>query len=162
MNKKFVWNQNRIFSIVIFLFSVFMAYQTSKINPLFGNVGGSDPGSKLFPYILCTVMGVSAIGKFIRSNEPDTKPFFGGRRMQLQVLFVVIAIFLYGIVFKWLGFLIATFLELVALVELMKRDHRPKLLSVVIFSAAMTCTIYALFHIAMKIYLPTGELWKLF
>ncbi len=162
MKKKFVINQDRIFSVVIFAFSIFMALETRNIKPLFGNVGGSDPGSRLFPYALCAIMAISSVGKFIRSNKPDEKPFFGGRRMQLQVLLILVAVGLYAIAFRWLGFLIATFFELLVLVFLMKRNNHPKWYKVIIFSGAMTAGIYILFHLAMKIYLPTGNLWKLF
>ncbi|MCI8397838.1 MAG: tripartite tricarboxylate transporter TctB family protein [Oscillibacter sp.] len=162
MKKKFVMNQDRIFSICILIFSIFMVYQTSKIKALFGNVGGSDPGSKLFPYILCIIMGISAVGKFIRSNEPDTKPFFGGHRMRLRVACILIAVGVYSIAFKWIGFLPATFMELAILVLLMKRNHHLKWYRVVLFSAAVTAVIYVVFHNIMKIYLPGGELWKLF
>ncbi len=160
MKKKFVINHDRIFSTAILLFSIFMAIQTSKITPLFGNVGGSDPGSKFFPYILCVILAVSSIGKFVRSNQPDTKPFFGGKIMWPRILCILAVIGVYAIAFQWLGFLISTFFMLMALVYLMRRNNRLRLYRVVLFSAAVTASIYGIFHLIMKIYLPGGELWR--
>ncbi len=162
MKEKFVWNQNRIFSVIIFALSLFFLYETTKIVPTFAGIGGTDPGSRVFPYALCIIMLICSVGKFIKSKEKDAAPFYGSRQAQKRTVIIIAALILFAPMFKYLGFWVATLCESFLLVYLMRKDNKLKWYKVLIFSVVFTVLVYLLFAVAMNVYLPKGELWEKF
>jgi len=157
----FVWNRDRISSIVILLFSLGMIYQTGKIKPTYTQIGGNDPGSKLFPYAIAIIMIICAIGKLITCNKPDETAFLGGKKGVLRISIVIGIIFVYILLLPKLGFLLCTFLFAAILVYAMKDDRKVRPLFVLLFAAALTGALYTVFQTVLSVRFPVGTIWKL-
>ena len=160
MKKGFVMNQDRIFSIVTILFSIFMFVETGKIKATFTNVGGSDPGSKVFPYAIAVLLFICGIGKFIRSNKPDEKPFMGGKVSFLRSMACIAVLGIYVVLLKLVGFLIGTVAASAALVLIMAKGKKLDWWRVALFSVGLTAVLYVGFQVVLKIQLPAGMLFS--
>lgn len=160
MKNKFVMNRDRIFSIGMLIFSAFMAWQTSQIKASFNNLDGSDPGSRLFPYMICILLAVCSVGKFITCAKPDTGKFVGGKKGYLRLLAVFAVLCLYAFLLTKIGFILVTFLSAAALLLMMKEDRKLRWYSPVLFAVILTLVLYVLFETVLKVNLPVGSLWK--
>ncbi len=158
--KKIVMNRDRKFSIGILIFSVLMMWQTSQINATYMNVDGSDPGSKLFPYMTAILLFICAIGKFITCNEPDEKEFAGGKTGYFRIAEVLIVLLLYAVLLDKIGFILVSFLSAFILLNMMKLNRKVKWYGAVIFAAILTAALYILFQKVLQVNLPVGSLWK--
>lgn len=153
--KKFKMNRARRFSLGMIVFALFAIWQTSTIVPTFtAQLGGTDAGSKLFPYIACTIILVTSVLRFLTSGEEGAEflPPSGWLRLgKILGCFV-----LYVLMLKYLGFLIATFISPALLVFVMKGDKPVKWYTIVIFALILDVVLYFLFHNILGVVLPTG------
>lgn len=163
MNEKktsFVWNRDRIASIAVVLLSIAMIVETGNIKATYGNIGGNDPGSKLFPYAIAIIMILCAIGKFITCNKPDEAPFLNGKRGQLRICAVIGVLIAYAWLLPKIGFLVCTFVFSVIQVYVMRDQVKVKMIHVILFGAVLTGALYIVFQTVLGIRLPAGVLWK--
>ena len=160
--KKFVMNRDRKFSIGMLIFSLLMMWQTSQISAAYSNIDGSDPGSKLFPYIVCILLFVCSIGKFITCNKPDTSKFVGGATGLIRIAKCLAILCLYTFLLNKIGFILVTFLATLTLLYVMKLDRKVRLPFAVLFSGVTTAVLYILFQVVLQVILPTGTVWNAF
>lgn len=159
--RSFVWNRDRISSIAVILLSLGMIYETGKIVPTYTQIGGNDPGSKLFPYAIAIIMIICAIGKFITCNKPDETKFLGGKKGVMRISVLIGIIFIYILLLPKLGFLLCTFLFAAILVYTMKDERKVRLPFVLLFAAILTAALYVVFQTLLSVRFPTGTIWNL-
>lgn len=146
--------KDRVFSLVIIAFSLFMIWQTSRLTSLYA-VSERDSGPRLFPYFTCGMMGICAVGKFLTSGREEAKPFLtreGWRRV--AVMFLAFAAYLLAM--SALGFLIATPVFAAVFAYLMKEDRRINPFRCALFAVVLTLVLYYVFQYAIKVTLPRG------
>ena len=160
--KKFVMNRDRKFSIGMLIFSLLMMWQTSKISAAYSNIDGSDPGSKLFPYIVCILLFICSIGKFITCNKPDAGAFVGGPVGLIRIAKCLVVLCLYTFLLNKIGFILVTFLATLSLLYIMKLDRKVRFPFAVLFSAVTTAVLYVMFQMVLQVILPTGTIWNAF
>lgn len=160
MNKKFVMNRDRIFSIGMAVVSIIVMILTSQINPTFAVASGSDPGSKTFPYMVAILLLVSSIGKFITCNKPDERSFVAGKEGWFKILGVLALLLIYTILMKYIGFIICTFIGTALLLFIMRGNRKIKPWTYVVYPGILTAVLYILFNNILLVIMPVGEIWK--
>lgn len=154
-------NRDRRVSVVVFVFALVWLYMARDIKAIFTYAGARDAGSKLFPIMIGILLVVTSVGKFITCNQEDDGAFYQSHKSWLKLLAVFALLCAYVYLFKILGYLLSTFLAGVLCVLLLKEDRKIRWFSPLLFSFALTGSMYLLFGKLLSIVLPAGELWKL-
>ncbi len=160
MEKKFVMNRDRIFSIGMAIVSIGVMILTTQIKPTFSGISGSDPGSKAFPFAVAILLLLSSIGKFITCNKPDETSFVAGKEGWLRIGSVIVLLLVYTILMKYIGFLICSFFGTMILLRIMRGERKIKLVTYLLYPAILTAVLYVLFNNILQVIMPVGELWK--
>ena len=155
-------NRDRRVSVIVFVFAVVWLILARDIRSVFAFSGSSDPGPKLFPYLIGILLIVTSIGKFITCNQEDPSPFYENYHGWLRVFAVFALLSAYVWLFPILGYLLTTFLAGIALVLLLKEDRKVRWYSPILFSGILTGSMYLLFARILSIVLPAGKLWRMF
>lgn len=152
-------NRDRRVSVFTFLFSIYWLAEARNIKAVAQFFGGSDPGPRMFPYIVGILMLVCSVGKFITCNQEEPESFFG--KEGWQRLFAVVALLIvYVLAMKYIGYIISTLFASAALLLIMKEDRKMKRLTPIIFAVCFTVFSYLLFDVALGNNLPVGTLIK--
>jgi len=160
--KCLVKNRDRRVSVIVFLFAVVWLALAKDIKAVFKYTGSSDPGPRLFPYLIGILLIITSIGKFVTCNQEDTTKFYETNRGWLRVFAVLALLSGYVLLFPILGYLLTTFLAGVLSVLLLKEDRKIFWFSPILFSGLLTGSMYLLFGKVLSIVLPVGSIWKLF
>ena len=158
--KKFVWNRDRIFSIGMFAVSLGIIALTGQIKPTFMAGSGSDPGSRVYPYGVATLLLLSSIGKFITCNKPDAEPWVEKKIGLLKILAAMLILFLYVVLLKPVGFIPCTFIGTLLLLVLMRGKRKIRPLTYILYPAVLTAALYLLFAKVLLVLLPMGTMWQ--
>jgi len=152
-------NRDRRVSVFTFLFSIYWLFEAHNIKAIAQFFDGSDPGPRLFPYIVGVIMLVCSIGKFVTCNQEEPESFFG--KEGWTRLFAVVALLsVYVFAMKYVGYIISTLIASAALLLIMKEDRKMKRFSPIIFAVCFTVISYLLFDVALGNTLPVGSLIK--
>lgn len=154
-------NRDRRVSVIVCIFAVVWLVMAKDIKAVF-SYSTTDPGSRLFPYLIGILLVVTSVGKFITCNQEDNSKFYETNKGWLKVLAVFVLLAAYVWLFKILGYLLSTFLAGILCVLLLKEDRKVKWYSPILFSAILTGSMYLLFGKVLSIVLPVGSLWKMF
>lgn len=154
-------NRDRRVSVIVCIFAVVWLVLAKDIKAVF-SYSTTDPGSRLFPYLIGILLVVTSVGKFITCNQEDNSKFYETNKGWLKVLAVFVLLAAYVWLFKILGYLLSTFLAGILCVLLLKEDRKVKWYSPILFSAILTGSMYLLFGKVLSIVLPVGSLWKMF
>lgn len=140
--------------IVIFIFSLFVCYQ-SILLPLWS---GKKPGPGLYPLFLGITLSflslVFIIVKGFRQNK-EAVPLWADRRNRKRILLTFGMLICYAIVLPFLGFLVSTFFLIFFLLGL---SYSRRWVVLGIASFLISIAFYIIFQILLKIQLPYGIL----
>jgi len=114
----------------------------------------SDPlGPSTFPYLLGSVLGITALYLLVRPDAPATWPV---PRHLLQMGLVVVVLLAYAGLLEWLGFLIATTLTVTVLGWRLGARMRTAVLT----GIGVSLAVYGLFDMLLELPLPAGLLGR--
>ena len=148
-------NKDRIFSICVVVFSLFMIYEATQLKSIYA-VSPRDIGPKLFPIFACAGMILCAVGKFVTSGpEKESKPLFSSAGWK-NIIVMFLAFIGYLLSLYFLGFLISTPIFIALFVYFMRSGKRLKPVSLAVFALAATGILYFTFQDLIFITLPTG------
>lgn len=158
MNKKnFKWDRDRISAVVIALFAVFILINTRTIEPVFASMNKNEPGSRLFPTIVGTIMLICSVGKFLFAKGDGDAVFLGGLNGWIKIGIILLILAAYIFILPYLGYWISTIIATMVLVYAMKRDNHPKWYFVLLFAVILTAVLYGVFGMVLKVRLPYGS-----
>ena len=153
--KKFKFNRARKFSLGMIIFALFAIWQTSTITPTFtAQLGGTDAGSKLFPYIACAIILITSVLRFLTSGGEGTVFLDAAGWLRLGKILGCFILYVLGL--KYIGFVAATFLAAMLLVFVMKLNRSIKWPTLVIFAIILDICLYILFARVLGVVLPRG------
>ena len=155
-------NRDRRVSVIMFVFAIVWLIMARNIKSVYAMAGSTEPGSRMFPYIIGTVLVLTSIGKFITCNQDDETPFYENYKGWLKAFAVLALLAVHVWLFPILGFPVSTFITGVLCVLLLKGDRKVRWFSPILFSGILTAVMYVLFVVILSIVMPTGSLWKLF
>ena len=119
-----------------------------------------NPGPGFFPFWLGAILGAMALGLVLkttwqREGAKTLRAILSEKVRWEKVLFVVIALMLYGYLINFLGYLIVTFLLMAFLLRFI--EPRPWK-AVIMWTLIGTIGSYLVFDLWMKLRLPKGFL----
>jgi len=141
---------DRIFGILMLLLASAYLWTARGFDPGFM----SDPlGPSTFPYLLGSVLVITALYLLIR---PDTPAAWPAPLHLLQMGLVVVVLLAYAGLLEWLGFLIATTLAVTVLGWRLGARMRTAVLT----GIGVSLAVYGLFDILLELPLPAGLLGR--
>ncbi len=146
-----------VFCVLLLAFSVFVLYQAYGISGL-----SSVSAAGVFPMLAAAVMCICGVVTVLRTRglpAPDTR---GPTAFARVVLPPTITVFLalvvaYMLSLQWLGFLLSSFLFLLASIGYLYR--RGPVLTLVV-SAAALLAVWLVFRVVFSVVLPAGEIFR--
>ena len=123
------------------------------LNVPMGKVGKPGPG--IFPLILSVVIGLLSLFLFLRTLRSKEK--HGTEEMPItkwRLAYLLGDLCLYGSLFRPLGFLISTWIFLIILKPIVKKQW----IHVVLGSLFVSVTLFFFFNYLLKVELPMGIL----
>jgi putative tricarboxylic transport membrane protein len=140
---------DRIVGALILLVTIGYVVMASRMEVSFL----SDPlGPKPFPYLIASIMGLSALWLLFK---PDPNPQWPERGFWLPFGLVLVSLVAYAYLIVPLGFIITTALEMTLLSALFGARWWQGLAG----GLAFTLTIYLLFTQVLGVTLPTGRIF---
>ncbi len=119
------------------------------------------PGPKAFPYIAVFGLIVCGLGIFIQSTlSKAPQKIFMVREGWVDLVKSFLALVVYVIGLKFLGYLICTPILLFALSVFFARKDKVKPLGRVIFAVLVTAAVYAFYVYGFGMKLPVGSLFQ--
>ena len=117
------------------------------------------PGPGFFSFLAGTLLGTLSFIVFLQSfrKQPGEqgKPFWSNRKRGLKMVYVIIALILFTIGLKFLGYILGTFL----FIGFLMRGIEPQKWPVVLMSSSLGALIsYGIFKCWLDLPLPTGIL----
>jgi putative tricarboxylic transport membrane protein len=141
--------KDRLSAIFVILFSGVIFFLALEL-PL-GNT--TKPGPGLFPLILSVVIGLLAFLLFLKNlRSKGESRNEGTSTAKWRVGYLLGTLCLYAFLFRPLGFLVSTWIFLVALKPIVKKKWIPVLLGSLFISA----TLFFFFNYLLKVELPMG------
>lgn len=139
-----------IFGLAVLVVSILLLWQSYNIS---GFSALSSPGA--FPMAASAVMVLASL-LIVRDNVRRNRSGEGRDRtpvMNLTGLIFAAMIFAYGVLLEPLGFLLSSFLFLLAGMKLLYRDNILKTLGIVVLALTI---IYIVFRLVFQVILPEG------
>jgi putative tricarboxylic transport membrane protein len=142
------------FAVVLGAFYLF----GTTLVPIFD--AGDQTGPRAFPYLVSAVVILSGLGLLVKDwRSAKRVPFSWGfstdRAIWLKILATMVAGIVYGLVLDSLGYLIATFLFMVAVSELINVGRHAQNL---VIAVAFSLVTFISFALILKLSLPRGLL----
>jgi putative tricarboxylic transport membrane protein len=146
---------DRISGSFWFIFSMFVSYHSYKLG--MGTLHQPGPGflffwTGIFVGILSLTVILRSFGK--RPPEEAQESVFQKWKVT-KVVLVLIALFIYGLLMEWLGFIIVTLLLFLFILRVVEKK---KWLFTVLVSLTVTAISYLLFETGLQSQLPKGLL----
>jgi len=146
-------------SIFWAVFGLYIAFEGYKLE--LGPIGRPKPG--FFVFWAGTVLLALSMILFVRAfrtrkKVETTNTLWKGLRWD-KVLRLMVVLFVYAVIFKFLGFLLSTFFLLLFLFKGIERQKWSKAL---ILSAATMVLTYLIFLVFLEAQFPEGVLGKIF
>jgi putative tricarboxylic transport membrane protein len=117
------------------------------------------PNAGFFPFVGGSLLILLSLVQLVaalvtkRGEGKLTAPFFPQKDTPQRISVTLLILFMYGIALTYIGFLITTFLFIVALFKCLE----PQRWTVAIIDAVLTSTSsYILFEVLLKVQLPKG------
>jgi putative tricarboxylic transport membrane protein len=146
-------------SIVSSLFCIVVGALFCIGSRKYGDLRAGFPNAGFFPFVggalMILLSLIQLVATFLAKNEKvvQTVAFFPQRDTPKRLSVTLVILFLYGISLNYLGFLITTFLFIVALLKFLE----PQKWTTVFIGAFLTSILsYTLFEILLKVQLPKG------
>lgn len=139
-------------------FSVFMFLTANELPPgMFGTLGAG-----FFPKIIFgalavfsfLLVGKSLVSDYQKAKQPQAKPF--SLATYSAVILSFILFFLFVVVLKYFGFIIASLFFSPTLMWFLGPKTRKSLIPILLTSVGMTAVIYISFTHVLKVFLPSG------
>lgn len=120
----------------------------------------NEPGPRLFPRISGVILIISGIGLFLtaKKDDPDAKPFLGGKEGLLNLGKAFGILLCYGILLNFLGFIIPTPFFILAVSRLFS-NKKYNWVTGVIVAVVTTAILYLIFTRGFNLQLPRGMLF---
>ena len=147
--------KDRLSGYFLIFFSAITMYLAFKV-PM-GRT--SKPGPGLFPLLLSLIIGVLALFLILRSPSAKKGPEIAPEEKAVNrwaVFYLLGDLCLYGLLFRPLGFILSTFVFLIALKPVIGKKWIPVLLG----SALISLCFFFFFNYLLKVELPMGLLAK--
>ena len=139
--------------IFLILFSVVTIYLAFKL-PM-GKIGRPGPG--FFPFIISVIVGSLAILLVLRTLQSKRDSESEGiATARWKVFYLLGNLCLYAFLFGPLGFLISTWIFLIALKPIVKKGW----IAVILGSLSISLSFFLFFNYLLKVELPMGILAK--
>jgi putative tricarboxylic transport membrane protein len=139
-----------VFALVLAALGLFILIASWIIG--FGNM--RNPGSGLFPFLVGLLIVVQSMTIVLKRKSETDKPLFSsGQLWTLSGMSITFVLWI--VVMPYLGYLIATFLTVLAFSKLMRLEGWMKPL---VLSAGTTALCYLLFGALLSLDLPQGFL----
>jgi putative tricarboxylic transport membrane protein len=146
--------RNLVTAILLLAFSIVIFFETGKL-PI-GNL--KSPQAGFFPFVMVILLGMLSLiflMQIILGKIEEKKESWVNTGGWKALGLTVGALFVFGIFFERLGYLVSTFLFVAFL---MKFVGRTKWLNGMVFAFLTTIISYLLFDILLKTQLPAGLL----
>jgi len=141
---------DRIFGALLMVLAAVYIWTARGFNPGFM----ADPlGPQTFPYLLGTVLAITALYLLVRPDPPAHWP---GLRRLLEMGLMVLVLLAYAGLLEWLGFLIATMVTVAILSWRLGAGLKTALLT----GLGVSLVVYGLFDIVLELPLPAGLLGR--
>jgi putative tricarboxylic transport membrane protein len=139
---------------VWFIFSLFACYLSYKLG--LGTVHQPGPGFVFFwtAIVVAVLSLVVVVKSFAEEPTEEKKVYFTTSGVRKTVL-VLLALFLYGLLLEWAGFIVMT---LLLLIFLLRAIEKKTWLFTLLMSLTATALSYLLFETALQSQLPKGLL----
>jgi len=142
---------DRIFGALMLLLAATYSWTARGFDPGFM----SDPlGPSTFPYLLGSVLGITALYLLIRPDAPAVWPPLANL---LQMVLIIAVLLAYVALLEWLGFIIATF----ATVFVLGWRLGASLKTATFTGIGVALGVYGLFDVLLELPLPSGLLGSL-
>lgn len=139
---------DRITGILILGCVIWYGYQATTLKVGFM----ADPiGPQAVPLILATLTGLLSFYLIIK---PDEAPPWPGSSLWIRVAVITVSFVVYAYVMTYIGFIIATTLEIFLLSLLFRGPPLRSFVAALLFTLAM----YGLFDLLLDLNLPSGQL----
>ena len=149
-------DRDTLSSFILMVFAIWVCY-FSKGLALWNSDG---PGDGLFPFLGGLALGFFALCLFIqRFLKGEKTNIYWGEIHKLRLLTYIGSLFVYAVVFDWLGSLLATFLFLLFVC---KGSEKASWKTSIIISGASTALVFIIFYVLLSVPLPFGLLKLLF
>ena len=121
---------------------------------------GDQVGPRAFPYLVAVVVLFCGVWLLVKeflnkSRQPLSWGFVSERGVWLRILLTMTAGITYGLVLDWLGYIIATFLFMIFVCELINVGRHAQNL---LIAAAFPVITFFAFAVFLKLSLPRGIL----
>lgn len=121
---------------------------------------GDQVGPRAFPYLVGVVVVVCGLWLLVkefrnRNRQPFSWGFVSDRAVWVRIVLTMAAGIVYGLVLDWLGYIIATFLFMIFVCELINVGRHAQNLVIAVIFPVFTFIAFALI---LKLSLPRGIL----
>ncbi len=146
---------DRISGLFWLIFSVFASYHAYKLG--MGRLHQPGPGFVFFwTGIVIALLSLTVVLRsFGKRSHEEAKGSIFGKGNVTKILFVLLSLFLYGLLMERLGFLIVTLLLFLFLLGIIEKK---KWLFTVLVSLIVTVISYLVFEVGLQSQLPKGFL----
>lgn len=139
---------------VWFVFSLFSCYLSYKLG--LGSLYQPGPGFVFFwTAIVVAVLSLIVVVKSFTEEPTEEKKVHFTASGVRKTVFVLLALFLYGLLLEWAGFIVMT---LLLLIFLLRAIEKKTWLFTLLMSLTTTALSYLLFETALQSQLPKGLL----
>jgi putative tricarboxylic transport membrane protein len=147
--QNYIKNRDLTIGIVLLVFSVWVYFTAQKI-PV-GKISGMPP--TFFPSFLAIVLGllsIMLITKAIKEVVAGAEQEYEKQDLK-RVLLIILALSLYIVLFKHIGFILLTILYLTAMMLLLNAG---RLIKIIPISIIITFSVYYIFGTLFRVPLP--------
>lgn len=153
-------NKNRIIGIVLGFISILFLLMTKQLPT---SKYSTVIGPRVFPYIASGGLLLCAVGLFFKKETEKEKakgPFLD-KKGWFRVLKLCILLAAFPLMFKYLGFIIASFILLYIMISLFDLEKTEPVWKKISATVGVTGILYIIFIYVINIRLPAGDLIKL-
>lgn len=144
--------QDRIAGLIFLIVSASVMVESARLS--FGDI--RNPGPGFVPFFLGLLMAILSIFLFaVPEPRPGVEDLWKARERAMNILYVFVALMIYLLAFKLIGFFIATFLLMTCLFKIAgEKGYRRGIL----ISLVTMVVLYLFFYKLLNIPFPRGIL----
>jgi len=142
------------FSIGAIGLSISIIYLMLAFQLPFGQL--DEPGAAIFPVAVGSIIFLASFAILIEAKNIKKEACIempDGRNRN-RVLNVTFSILFFLVALPWLGYLASSFIFFVAIIKILSNDSTKT--QVIGYSLVMSCTIYCIFVLLLKVQMPSG------
>ena len=148
--------KDQVLGGILVAIAAFYAYQTTLIEE---SMVEGDPGSKVFPFVACFLIGISGLILLIHPEKKAGKKFLS--KEEWKKLCILFGFYILYFVLLWLvGYRIAVPVVLMIISYLFSRPVKTPIWKILIYTVGVCAGLYLLYIVVMDSTLPMGILFE--